>query len=70
MHDSELFEERAAIREFDGGMSRADAEAAAAEDAKAWQRRYCGGEAMQGIGGVAGPDAAVTQHNTTRARAF
>lgn len=31
---------------------------------------YCGGEAMQGIGGVAGPDAAVTQHNTTRARAF
>ncbi len=34
--DRELFEERAAIREFDGGMARADAEAAAAEDVKRW----------------------------------
>jgi len=35
--DLELFEERAAIREFCGGMTRADAEAAASEDVKRWR---------------------------------
>lgn len=34
------FEERAAIREYDGGMSRDDAEAAALEDVRSeWKRR-------------------------------
>lgn len=32
MIDQEYFEERAAIREFDGGMARAEAEAAAHAD--------------------------------------
>ena len=32
MTDREFFEERAAIREFDGGMSRKEAEKAAALD--------------------------------------
>ena len=35
--DPEFFEERAAIREFDGGMSRLDARIAALEDVVAWQ---------------------------------
>ncbi len=32
----ELFEERAAIREYDGGLSRAEAEAAARNDVLRW----------------------------------
>ncbi len=34
---TELFEERAAIREFDGGLSRVDAEILAREDVKRMQ---------------------------------
>lgn len=35
--DREFFEERAAIREYCGGMSRLDARIAALEDVVAWQ---------------------------------
>jgi hypothetical protein len=35
----EFFEERAGIREFDGGLSRSEAEAAARQDVREWQRR-------------------------------
>jgi hypothetical protein len=35
----EFFEERAGIREFDGGLSRPEAEAAARQDVREWQRR-------------------------------
>lgn len=35
--DVAFFEERAAIREFDAGMSRSDARIAALEDVVAWQ---------------------------------
>ena len=35
----EHFEERAAIREFDGGLSRRDAERAAMEETIAWLRQ-------------------------------
>ena len=38
--DDELFEERAAIREFDGKLSRDDAEYLAARDVAANQRYY------------------------------
>ncbi len=37
--DAELFEERAAIREFDGGQSREDAEREAALEAEAHRHR-------------------------------
>ena len=44
----ERFEERAAIREFDGGYSRADAERLAVADVlevsrRAWQAEFSGG---------------------------
>lgn len=34
----EFFHERAGIREFDGGLSRLDAESAAREDVERWLR--------------------------------
>ncbi len=37
--DRELYEERAAIREYDGGMSRREAEKAAWEDVQAHRAR-------------------------------
>lgn len=35
----EFFEERAAIRQFEGGLSRQEAEAQAYEDVLRWQRK-------------------------------
>lgn len=36
-----MWEERAAIMEFDGNMTRAQAERLALEDVKRWRRFYC-----------------------------
>ncbi len=41
MFDDELFEERAAVMEFDGGMTRKEAEAKAREDLHRCEVRWC-----------------------------
>jgi len=41
-----VYGERASIREFDGDMPRAEAEAAAAADVSAWLAGHCGGDGV------------------------